>query len=484
MDAKRAENGWGVVMNQQVSLSDKKKVFTNPPHIVSVGEVLSDPSLTIPEYQRPYKWVTKHVEQLFEDIARHKNKSAYRLGTLVLHRHRLSVNTPYINDIVDGQQRTITLLLIVKAILAECLNKIHGEELKTRLTSLKKQMFNPEFTNAISQYNIRHNYNTIRRRVSRPEFDEGQINFLLNHCELVLVTLDDITEAFQFFDAQNARGRDLAPHDLLKAFHLREFSEVDQPLKQKTVFTWENSESDDLEELFGEYLYRIRRWVKGKSARIFGKDDVSLFKGVNLAQSLHYPFVSGLRIAHHTVDDYNTHFSRHLDGQAMSYPFQLDQVIVNGRRFFEMITHYQNKLSECDSQNLMKQNQLDENAAEILNKLNSYAGRHRTGDTYVRTIFDCLLLFYIDKFGFIELSRAIEKIFIWAYSLRFDYQVLQLASVDNYVLSKNMFRLISDITDHQTFLQTELPIVKKVNSSRTEALERLFMEMKYLDVSA
>lgn len=154
----------------------------------------------------------------------------------------------------------------------------------------------------------------------------------------------------------------------LKRFHL-EFSEVDQPLKQKTVFTQENSESDDLEELFGEYLYRIRRWVKGKSARIFGKDDVSLFKGVNLTESLHYPFVSGLRIAHHTVDDYNTHFSRHLDGQAISYPFQLDQVIVNGRRFFEMITHYQNKLSECDSQNLMKQNQLDENAAEILNKL-------------------------------------------------------------------------------------------------------------------
>lgn len=37
------------------------------------------------------------------------------------------------------------------------------------------------------------------------DYIEGQINFLLNHCELVLVTLDDITEAFQFFDAQNAR---------------------------------------------------------------------------------------------------------------------------------------------------------------------------------------------------------------------------------------------------------------------------------------
>ena len=45
-------------MNQQVSLNHEKKIFTNPPRIVSVGEVLSDSSLTIPEYQRPYKWVT------------------------------------------------------------------------------------------------------------------------------------------------------------------------------------------------------------------------------------------------------------------------------------------------------------------------------------------------------------------------------------------------------------------------------------------
>ena len=93
-------------------------------------------------------------------------------------------------------------------------------------------------------------------------------------------------------------------------------------------------------------------------------------------------------------------------------------------------------------------------------------------------------MFYIDKFGSIELSRAIEKIFIWAYSLRLGYEVLKLASVDNYVLSNNMFQLLSESTDHQSFLQTELSVVNKVNSTRTEELESLFMEMKYLDVSA
>ena len=37
---------------------------------------------------------------------------------------------------------------------------------------------------------------------------------------MVEVVLQDISEAFQFFDSQNARGKDLEPHDLLKAYHL------------------------------------------------------------------------------------------------------------------------------------------------------------------------------------------------------------------------------------------------------------------------
>ena len=51
--------------------------------ILTVKELLSDKSLTIPLYQRPYKWTGKNVTQLFNDIATHKDKSSYRLGTIV-----------------------------------------------------------------------------------------------------------------------------------------------------------------------------------------------------------------------------------------------------------------------------------------------------------------------------------------------------------------------------------------------------------------
>jgi len=40
--------------------------------------------------------------------------------------------------------------------------------------------------------------------------------FLLEKCEVVILTLHNPEEAFQMFDSQNTRGRALYPTDLLK----------------------------------------------------------------------------------------------------------------------------------------------------------------------------------------------------------------------------------------------------------------------------
>ena len=80
--------------------------------VISVGQLLQYDKLDIPNYQRPYKWTTINVLQLIDDIYNNKDKSAYRLGTLVIHDDDKKWN------IVDGQQRTITLILIAKVILS------------------------------------------------------------------------------------------------------------------------------------------------------------------------------------------------------------------------------------------------------------------------------------------------------------------------------------------------------------------------------
>jgi hypothetical protein len=447
--------------------------------IISVSELLADTALVIPPYQRPYKWTSKNINQLFADIAVHHDKSSYRLGTIVLHRDAKGKN------IVDGQQRTISLLLAARALIQLRKGGLERKDLQRQLAALETAMVNPSFRSDASKRNIHNNWLEICRIVARPDFTEQQIDFLLNRCHVVIFELLDVSEAFQFFDSQNARGKDLEPHDLLKAYHLREFNQADEPLKAHTVARWENSETEELVALFSQYLYRIRNWSKGAAARYFGKDDTPLFKGVNIDTVAPYPYVEQLRIAHNFVDNYNRQYERKIDGHVMDFPFHLDQIIINGRRFFEMTTHYQEKISVTGigGKNKGKHisfEDLNACAAKILQTLDNYPGRHRTGDGYVRAIFDCLLIYYIDKFGQEDISRAIEKTFIWAYSLRLGMQKVQIASMDNHVLENNLFMLIKESTGPADFINYALPVVSKVNSSSTDALESLFNEMKYL----
>ncbi len=215
------------------------------PNIISVKELLQTDNLIIPCYQRPYKWTAKNVNQLIDDIIYHNGKSAYRLGTLVIHSE-ISENNKTILNIVDGQQRTLTLTLIAHAITLNCTEKLkaiykRGEKLENYFPKLTNLAFSSDITKA----NIQNNYKIIERRMN--DFDEKTISFFYEKCELVKVVLSDISEAFQFFDSQNARGKDLEPHDLLKAFHLREMNDFStEEEKRETVDNWEAINTEKL----------------------------------------------------------------------------------------------------------------------------------------------------------------------------------------------------------------------------------------------
>ena len=301
-----------------------------------------------------------------------------------------------------------------------------------------------------------------------------------------------MSEAFQFFDSQSARGRDLDPHDLLKAFHLREFSQAETHLKSASVSHWESLESHQLAQLFANYLFRIRNWAQGRSAQYFSKSQVSLFKGVNLEQVGLYPYVEPLRISHHFVDEYNNQYQRHIDHQHMNFPFHLDQMIINGRRFFEMTSHYQQKIAEIVSAEHDGRHtqsiqilgfELEPLACKILHTLNSYPSRTRTGDGYIRTLFDCAVIFYLDKFGAHQLSQAVEKLFVWAYSCRLEMQVVQIERMDKHALRNNIFELIKQAVQPSDVLNWPLKTMKESECNGTKLAEviKLFKEMKYYE---
>ncbi len=86
---------------------------------VSILDYFSKNKFRIPLYQRPYVWDTDHCEQLWDDIEEFFNenskkeissKEEYFLGSTVMYKEKDKQN------IIDGQQRTTTLSLLIKAL--------------------------------------------------------------------------------------------------------------------------------------------------------------------------------------------------------------------------------------------------------------------------------------------------------------------------------------------------------------------------------
>ena len=92
-----------------ISISCTQDEYKKPETMVSSIGDLPFERFVIPPYQRPYKWGVNSVNQLINDIITFSESgtSEYRLGTLVLHQQGQELY------IVDGQQRTITLILLL-----------------------------------------------------------------------------------------------------------------------------------------------------------------------------------------------------------------------------------------------------------------------------------------------------------------------------------------------------------------------------------
>jgi uncharacterized protein with ParB-like and HNH nuclease domain len=393
------------------------------PKIITIQELLEKiNNLEIPDYQRPYKWQEKHVKQLIDDILFHKqhHSEGYRLGTIILHNNNNKL------DIVDGQQRILTLCLLAKVLSESSL------ELKI-----------PE--NDISIKNLQANYSFIQKY--KKELKDSKY-FFLNKCQLVEITInDDISEAFAFFDSQNTRGKPLKVHDLLKAFHLREMKYLPESTTAKIVENWETIKDEELSDLFANYLFRIKNWSKEKSALYFTKNEIDIFKGINL-KTQDYPFMK--------------HYHS-------SFPFQIDTPIINGEHFFKMVEHYYKLAKLEDIQN-----------NKIIEILNEYPARNRTGDKYVRNLFNCALLYYIDKFGEIELEKAIKKIFALMYIPRLQSKVY-IKSVNNHAIGTKFFSIMRNSVNHNDVLNFPIyiPKLKDIKGTRIDEIKKLYKELGY-----
>lgn len=249
----------------------------------------------IPEYQRPYVWESEQVIALIEDISNaleKDEKKEYFLGCMVWNTKKEvknSINYTY-QDILDGQQRFITLYLLLAVIRDfsndEQMKQTINEQLKQHENKykniperhriefeirddddfLEKYVVTPNGTLSDQLQNESKNKNnsrSVRRMASaitymRKWWDEKKLedtniqekiqSFFMYLCNKVLIlylaTPDNLDDAYNLFTILNSRGLKLQPSDILKAQNLRLIS--NEKVRKKYAEEWA-----DYEDQFG-----------------------------------------------------------------------------------------------------------------------------------------------------------------------------------------------------------------------------------------
>lgn len=410
-----------------------------------VGELLKEGNLRIPSYQRPYKWNRKHIRNLFYDLRDAMGKKEYQIGSVILHENDEYLDNDGRLDIVDGQQRLISISLFLH--LLDDLENYKGA----------KQLLSSAVFGELSCYHASENYNEWENLTQLVGENQAKdiCNFLLENCSVSVITMpqERLSEAFQLFDSQNNRGKSLEPHDLLKAYHLRKQDSEDEKIVEK----WEKFVEDkdlSLKELFDKHLFRMRRWSRGETGLTnkrygsylrFTEDFIDDFKGVDLNQN--FPYLE---------------LYRHIE----NLPMSITMPIIDGSKFFEYIESAHETIKEHKDFLNDELGFSDEPEGEeknlaypegMLNIYNSSKGRYLK----CHNIFLNICLLFADRFGKDELSKEIvETLFIWSYYPRVKSKAIYDATVGNYVAGgrfrqkevQKLFQLLSHAVTPNDFM--------------------------------
>lgn len=420
--------------------------------ITKIKELLNM-DLTLPSYQRPYSWSVKSTNTLFMDTygAFKDGIDEYRLGSVILHKEGFGKY-----NIVDGQQRVTTL-----SILLYCLDYKRHSMLKEEYSTL-------------SNDTIVTNFGVLDRRIKELPDNERQRykEYLLNQCTTVQIVTDSEQEAFQFFDSQNSRGKELAPHDLLKSYHLREMTSEAENQKIKIINRWENVNQDDLDDLFKSYLYPLTQWYKRKEGLRYSSSKIDSFKGIKGVNIYNYSVYH--KASNLYVEQFNANGSNELLASKYLNQFQLTQPLIAGKRFFNYTLHYGKLLEK-----IQKQIYLFHKQDEIPSK--------RSGDIYIKQLYECSVLFFADRFGLESLTQSVmQLLYSWSYSLRLTMHAVYPQTINKYAIGQHervnhgidMFSAISEMTDPEELklLVLSQPDIDNNNKEKYKAVYELLRE--------
>lgn len=262
----------------------------------------------IPEYQRPYEWDEDHVKVLFDDLweftvtSGGSNKTGYYfLGSIVSY-----INENGEQEIIDGQQRITSLLLLLRAIYSKLksiperdrtdevkhsigeieptiwiTDKLNGKAdfSKILLTSrvlnnegnkILRSILETGYTKAKAKDNYSKNYRFFVEMID--EFSKKNApqiyNFIyavLNQAILLPIVADTQDTALTIFSTLNDRGKPLTDADIFKA---KIYNHLNEEEKKVFIDQWKELEEqatevgESIQQLFTYNMFYYRALEK------------------------------------------------------------------------------------------------------------------------------------------------------------------------------------------------------------------------------
>lgn len=284
----------------------------------AIFDLLSDrkADFLIPDYQRPYGWDEEQCQTLWDDIflfsfpdnnyeAFDKNEE-YFLGSIVTYK-----NEDGKSEVIDGQQRLTTLMLILRAFYDKFSNMQDSNSKSTRARIEKCIWKTDEFDNAdkntlkidseVATDNDKEEFLELLRTgiVKQGSKSQYVLNYLffqekiddflqtfpayfpylpariLGNCILLPIEAESQDTALRIFSTLNDRGLPLSDADIFKAQFYKyygangnkdEFISEWKRLEEITNSVFRSITGTPMDELFARYMYFLRAKEGNKSS--------------------------------------------------------------------------------------------------------------------------------------------------------------------------------------------------------------------------
>ncbi len=288
----------------------------------------------IPDYQRPYAWGENECETLWDDIfafafpdndyTKFDSNDEYFLGPIVTFR-----NQDKKLEIIDGQQRLTTLMLLLRAFyskfgnmkdensvstaenIAKCIWKTDefGRPNKDKLkidSDVSSDKDKDEFLTILKTGKVQPNQ--VSRYACVFRFFQDKINDFLSqfpsyfaylptrimqNCILLPIEAESQDTALRIFSTLNDRGKPLADTDIFKAKFYKFYTDLDK--KDEFIARWKKLETlcgqifpssygSPMDELFTRYMYyeRAKQGIKDTTTealrKFYEKNDYILLR--------------------------------------------------------------------------------------------------------------------------------------------------------------------------------------------------------------